>query len=132
MTNLQQHCNISLQRTSFDFEELHRWIDDSPNSKRLGVDHRVERHAFTISEMNYIKSYWEAKKGVGWGDKAVVEWLFHIAIDNIDTAFKISKKYYGPLTYNFIKIGLESSGKINVEFKREIDYQLHQNFKERK
>jgi hypothetical protein len=45
----------------------------------FGADHRVERHFYNEDDKNYIKGYWDAK-GEGLGEKAVVEWLFHIAI----------------------------------------------------
>ena len=128
MPNFKAHCAISYQRTKFDFADLHRWIDNPPAAKILGPDHRIERHAFTINDMNYIKNYWEGIKGSGWGDKAVIEWLFHIAVDNIHTAFKKSKSHYGENTYNLIKIGITSSGFINIDFDRVSDEQLRTKF----
>ena len=91
MPNIRAHCAISKQRTGFNFEELHRWIDNPPEINNLGVDHRIERHAYTVADEQYIKTYWDQKKGPGWGEKAVIEWLFHVAIDNISTAYKLSK-----------------------------------------
>ena len=129
MPSLQAHCAISKQRTGFNFAELHRWIDNPPEAKHLGPDHRIKRHAFTIEDMETIKNFWELKKGSGWGEKAVIEWLFHIAIDNINTAFKLSKSHYGENTYNLIKIGISTSGFINVDFDRASDFQLKKNFK---
>ena len=128
MPNLSAHCAISKKRTRFDFAELHRWIDNPPEAKILGPDHRIKRHAYTIDDMAYIRDYWEGKKGSGWGEKAVIEWLFHIAIDNISTAFKLSKFHYGESTYNLIKIGIASSGFMNVDFKRASDSQLRTEF----
>jgi hypothetical protein len=52
-----------------------------------------------------------------------------IAIDNIDTAFKLSKKCYGENTYNLMKIGISTSGFINVHFDRASDSQLRKEFK---
>lgn len=124
MPSLKAHCAISHQRTKFDFEDLHRWIDNPPEAKNLGPDHRIERHAYTVDEASYIKNYWEERKGIGWGEKAVIEWLFHIAIDNLSTAFKLSKTHYGEYTYNMIKIGITSSGFLNFDFNRANDYQL--------
>ena len=128
MSNFKAHCAISKQRTGFDFAKLHRWIDNPPEAKFLGADHRIERHAFTIEDRETIKKYWDSKKGFGWGEKAVIEWLFHIAIDNISTAFKLSKKCYGENTYNLIKIGISKSGFINVDFNRASDFQLRKQF----
>lgn len=118
MPNIQAHCAISKQRTGCSFKELHEWIDNPPQAKLLGADHRIERHAYNKSDMEYIKRYWDQRKGHGWGDKAVIEWLFHIAIDNISTAFKISKNHYGENTYNIISIMIENSGFININFDR--------------
>ena len=128
MPSIRAHCAISRQRTGFDFEELHRWIDHHPEAKILGADHRIERHAYTNKDMEYIKAYWEQVKGSGWGDKAVIEWLFHIAIDNISTAYKLSRPHYRENTYNFIKIGIENSGFVNADFDRLDDYQLRRSF----
>ncbi len=128
MPNFKAHCAISKKRTRDTFAELHQWIDHPPQANILGADHRIERHAYNQSDMNYIKSYWEQKRGYGWGDKAVIEWLFHIAIDNISTAFKLSKKHYGENTYNVIKIGITNSGFIHVDFERQGDYQLRKSF----
>lgn len=129
MPNLKAHCAISYQRTGFSFEELHQWIDNPPDAKYLGSDHRIERHAYTKEDMNTIKDYWDRRKGPGWGEKAIIEWLFHIAIDNISTAFKYSKSHYGKNTYNLIEIGIATSGFINVKFNRASDKQLKNKFK---
>ncbi len=53
-----------------------------------------------------LKRYWDGKRR-GLGEKAVVEWLFHIAIDNLATAFKMSSKSfsYGSKTYNLMEFG---------------------------
>ena len=128
MPNIPAHCAISKKRTGFPFGKLHRWIDHHPEAGNLGPDHRIERHAFTIKDANYIKDYWEQNKGSGWGEKAVIEWLFHIAIDNISTAFKLSKSAYGENTYNLIEIGITSSDFINVDFDRIRDDQLRTKF----
>lgn len=128
MPNLSAHCAISKQRTGFSFAELHEWIDNPPEARSLGVDHRIERHAYKIKDMNTLKDMWERKKGSGWGEKAVIEWLFHIAIDNISTAFKLSRAVYGEYTYNIIEIGITTSGFINVDFDRASDDQLRDKF----
>lgn len=128
MPNLKAHCAFSKQRTGFDFAELHRWIDNPPLAKYLGPDHRIERHAYIESDMNKIKNHWDRKKGYGWGDKAVIEWLFHIAIDNVSTAFKKSRAYYGEKTYNLIGIGISSNGFIHIDFDRASDIELRDIF----
>jgi hypothetical protein len=128
MPNFKAHCAISQQRTGFDFADLHKWMDNPPEAKIIGPSHSILRHAFTESDMNYIKDYWEGKKGSGWGDKAVIEWLFHIAIDNIHTAFKLSKTHYGANTYNLLGIGLNSNGYVSVDFDRVSDHELRDIF----
>ena len=128
MPDLKTHCAISKKRTKFSFEELHRWTDNPSRTKNLGPDHRIERHAYTIKDEKYIRDFWARKKGDGWGEKAVIEWLFHIAIDNISTAFKLSKTHYGDYTYNLIKIGIEGSGLIHVDFNRASDQELKEKF----
>ena len=77
MPSLWVHCAISRERTGDNYKELHEWID-APH-KEKGINHRTERHSFNLKERNFIKKT--------WGDKAVTEWLFHIAIDNLETAF---------------------------------------------
>jgi len=54
------------------------------------------------------------------GEKAVIEWLFHIALDNLATAWRMSNKSfsYGPKTYNLMQFGLSKSGYIHCDFKR--------------
>jgi len=98
MPSLKIHCNISKERTKGkdDFKELHKWIDAPQKEK--GINHRTERHAFNLKEKNYIQ-----KK---WGKRAVIEWMFHIAIDNLETAFKMADKRYTINAYNFFRFGL--------------------------
>ena len=110
MPSLKTHCAISMKRTGYDFAELHSWIDES--AVTFGYDHRIERHHFNEDDKNAIKGR--------WGEKAVIEWLFHIAIDNLETAFKMSKQSfsYGDRTYNLMQFGLSRSGYIHCDFKR--------------
>jgi type I restriction-modification system DNA methylase subunit len=125
MPNLYTHCAISKKRTGFDFKELHQWIDES--QKELGKNHRKFHHSLNDSELKKIKKHWDREKGEGWGDKAVIEWLFHIAIDNLETAYKYSKLSYGDQTYNYFQFGLLSNGFIDCKFKRKKVYELKQN-----
>ena len=53
-----------------------------------------------------------------------MEWLFHIALDNLETAFKVSKQAYGINTYNFFQFGLANSGYIHLDFDRCFDDEL--------
>lgn len=126
MPDLRTHCAISKKRTGFDFKELHQWID-SPKDE-LGPDHRIERHAYNEIEKRYIKEYWENKKGKGWGDKAIVEWLFHIALDNMSTAHKFAIRYYGDKTYNYLKMGITDNEYYYISNERKDDQQLKKIF----
>ena len=98
---------------------------DEP-SERLGYDHRKERHYYNEKDEKYIREYWDKKDGLG--EKAVVEWLFHIALDNLSTAFKKSQHIYGDDTYNFFMFGLAKSGYIYLDFDRLYDDELKEEF----
>lgn len=99
MPNLKVHCDISKRRTGKTYEELHKWMDQA--SESLKHNHRLERHFF-ISE---YKDFIEEK----WGAKAVVEWLFHIAIDNLETANKFAVEEYKK---SFEEIDVKFDGKM--------------------
>jgi hypothetical protein len=118
MPSVRIHCAISQKRTGFGFEDLHRWIDNG--AKTMGIDHRRKRHHFNLEDQKHIRDFWDATKGPGWGEKAVVEWLFHIALDNLETAYKCSLRdsSYGPNTYNRMEITLNRNGYIDCEFDR--------------
>jgi len=77
----------------------------------------MERHYFNRTDKDTIKRFWDSKRE-GLGEKAVIEWLFHIALDNLSTAFKMSKKNfsYGDKTYNLMHFGLSKSGYIRCNF----------------
>ena len=130
MPSLAVHCAISLKRTGFDFERLHQWMDNPPEARSLGPDHRIIHHTFESGEMERIREFWEREKGLGWGEKAVVEWLFHIAVDNLSTAFKFSQNCYGENTYNLIHVGIEESGFVHTDFERVPDSRLRDAFRE--
>ena len=130
MPGFKTHCAISKKRTGCSFSELHRWIDEP--YKKLGKNHRTERHYLNDKDMRAIKNYWDKKKGKGWGQKAIVEWLFHIALDNLDTAFKFSKQSwsYGENAYNFMEFGLNRSGYIHCNFGKIDEHHLTEIFEE--
>ena len=125
MPSHKTHCAISKKRTGYDFSELHDWIDGP--SKTLGKNHRTERHALNDADIKKIREYW-GKKGKGWGDKAVIEWLFHISLDNLDTAFKISRKAYGENRFNYFEFGLAESGYVYLDFESMDDGELKETF----
>jgi hypothetical protein len=129
MPSVKTHCAISKRRTGNGFLELHKWIDAPTIS--LGAEHRMERHHYNDYDKNTIKKYWDAK-GEGLGEKAVIEWLFHIALDNLYTAFKMSRQSfsYGEKTYNLMEFGLSKSGYIHCEFSRVDEHELDSIFEE--
>ena len=118
MPGVRVHSAISKKRTGFSFGELHEWIDEG--AKEKGVDHRQERHYFNRKDLKAIKDHWDKTKGKAWGKKAVIEWLFHIALDNLQTAYKMSLKEdsYGQNTFNYIGITLNPNGYIACDFRR--------------
>jgi hypothetical protein len=128
MPSHKTHCAISKKRTGYDFSELHNWIDGP--SKTLGKNHRTVRHAWNDTDRKTIQEYWDNKKGTGWGDKAVIEWLFHISLDNLSTAFKWSKITYGENRFNFYKFGLAESGYLYIDFDNIADSDLKETFSE--
>lgn len=84
MPNVNTHCAISKQRTGKEFRDLHEWIDEP--QKFFGMNHRIERHTLNDTYLKYVED--------NWGKKGVVEWLFHIAIDNMETANKFAVDEY--------------------------------------
>lgn len=59
----------------------------------------------------------------------MVEWLFHIAIDNVHTAYKLSKIYYGDKAFNLIQIGINpDTNFINVDHERVSKWELRDIF----
>lgn len=96
MPNVNTHCKISKTRTKGnEFRELHEWMDEP--QKFLGHNHRIERHSFHEGYKKYIEEE--------WGTRAVVEWLFHIALDNLETAnkfaFDIYSTSFGEISISF-------------------------------
>jgi len=112
------HCAISKKRTGFGFDGLHAWIDRE--AEELGVDHRKKRHYFNRTDQRTIKDHWDTQMGRGWGEKAVVEWLFHIALDNLETAYKLSRteESYGENAFNCIEIVFNRNGYVGCRFDR--------------
>jgi len=102
MPSVKIHCAISKKRTGNSFSKLHKWIDEPVKIK--GVNHREERHYWNEKDRSFILK--EFKK------KAVVEWLFHIAIDNLDTAVKEAKRVYRKdNVFNHFEIGFPRKSK---------------------
>ena len=105
MPSVNIHCEISKERTGSEYKELHEWID-KPH-EYIGFNHRIERHAFLTDYKDYIE-----KK---WGEKAVVEWLFHIDIDNLETANKFAYDVYST-NYPEIAFFFEDKDLIGADF----------------
>lgn len=91
----------------------------------------MKRHHYNERDKNTIKEYWDSK-GEGMGEKAIIEWLFHIALDNLSTAFKMSnqKFSYGDKAYNLMHFGLSRSGYIHCIFERVDDDELNSMFED--
>ena len=68
---------ISRKRTGKSYDKLHCWIDDNKDDK--SVNHRSKNHHYSEDLRKYVYSNFG-------GHEAVSEWLFHIAMDNLDTS----------------------------------------------
>ena len=104
MPKNQVHCAISMKRTGKYYKKLHKWIDEGSDER--GVDHRSERHHYS----NELRKEVEQKFG---GKEAVSEWLFHIALDNLDTYIINEWEHVGN-TNNFFEFGFKENGFIYV------------------
>lgn len=102
----ETHRAISRKRTGKDFAELHRWMDKDEKGL-LGVNHRSKNHYYTDELRDYVF------KTFG-GAEAVSEWLFHIALDNLDTSVNNDWNYNG-CDVNFYKFGFAENGFIYHE-----------------
>ena len=60
------------------------WIDEG--CKTLWSSHRIERHAPLGEYSKHIEK--------AFGKKGVIEWLVHVALDNLETASKLAGKVY--------------------------------------
>jgi hypothetical protein len=77
MPSGKHHQAISKIRTGSSYARLHSWIDQG--SEERGVNHRNKNHYYTEDLRKYISDNFG-------GPEAVSEWLFHIALDNLDTS----------------------------------------------
>lgn len=131
MPKNSKHCVISEERTGFNFKDLHSWIDQDEDGLRM--NHRCKRHFYNTELEKEIKERWDKKgKEIGkrnLGKKAVVEWLFHIAVDNLETAMKRGKKVYGKV-HNYFKFGWRDNGFIEFIGDRLDDDELEEEFYE--
>ena len=99
------HCAISIKRTGKSYENLHKWIDD--NKDDTTVNHRSEKHFYTDELRKHISENFG-------GPEAVSEWLFHIALDNLDTSVT-NDWNWAENDGNFFKLGFEEDGFIHYE-----------------
>jgi len=123
MPSVEEHCRISLERTKgyCDYRELHEWMDRP--ERYLGVNHRLERHVDNEIYREYIRSR--------WGEKAVVEWLFHIAVDYLVTAYRSSNVVYCT-AYNYYRFALPDHGELVVDFDKLSNADLIRRFRDKK
>lgn len=123
MPTVEEHCKISLERTkgNTDYRELHEWIDEP--KRQLGINHRLKRHTDNAVDREYIRNR--------WGEKAVVEWLFHIAIDNLVTAYRASNNVYGT-AYNYYRFALPDHGELVLDFDKLSNAELIRRFRDKK
>jgi len=99
------HRAISKKRTGKSYEKLHRWIDDNKDTR--GVNHRNKNHYYTEELRQYVFSNFG-------GHEAVSEWLFHIALDNLDTS--VTNDWMRKVSdSNFHKFGFQDDGFIHYE-----------------
>lgn len=120
MPTVEEHCKFSLERTKGknDYKELHEWMDE-PKSL-LGVTHRLFRHTDNSFDREYVKER--------WGEKGVIEWLFHIAVDNLVTAYRTSNEVYGT-SYNYYRFALSDHGELVIYFDKLSNADLINEFK---
>lgn len=120
MPHNKVHCAISKKRTGNTYKDLHQWIDDNKDDK--SVNHRSKNHYYSEELRNFIYS----KFG---GNEAVSEWLFHIALDNLDTSV-INDWNYLKIKNNFHKFGFEPDGFIHYEEEELDDSEMEDEFSE--
>lgn len=102
MPAVKIHEAISKKRTGETYADLHKWIDEGK-----GVNHRRERHFYTTKYKDHVLNNFG-------GHEAVSEWLFHIALDNLNTSV-INDRDFGVAETNLFKIGFEENGYIHYE-----------------
>lgn len=100
MPTIRAHQAISEKRTGKTYEKLHRWMDNDKNTR--GTDHQNEKHIYTDA----LKKEVYDKFGE---EEAVSEWLFHIALDALDSSV-IHDQETKKLSINFQKFGFTRDG----------------------
>jgi hypothetical protein len=97
MPSNRQHSAFSYHRTGKSYSDLHSWIDRDDTG--LGCNHRKKKHCWTENYEDYVYENFG-------GDEAVSEWLLHIALDNLSTAWKLGRKT-SKKHHNFFMFGFE-------------------------
>ena len=120
MPNNKVHCAISKKRTGETYKAMHQWIDDSKDER--GVNHRTKNHAYSDELKNYVSNNFG-------GPKAVSEWLFHIALDNLDTSVTNDWNHL-KVDNNFHKFGFEPDGYIHYEEEELNDEEMEEEFQD--
>lgn len=115
------HRAISKKRAGKDFAALHSWMDKDEHGL-LGVDHRSKNHYYTSELKDFVYSNFG-------GSEAVSEWLFHIALDNLDTSVNNDWNHNG-CDINFYKFCFEPNGFIHFEEDLLEDYDVKEEFPE--
>jgi len=105
MPSNRVHCAISMKRTGKTYQELHSVIDD--NKEDRTANHRSKNHYYTNELKDYIYKRFSRAETVS-------EWLFHIALDNLDT-YITNEWNYNKNTFNFIKFGFADNDFIHCE-----------------
>ena len=114
------HNAISRIRTDKDYSKLHRWMDEDEENR--GVNHRIKNHYYSEELRQYVH------KNFG-GDEAVSEWLFHIALDNLETSIK-NDRMHGLADTNLHKFGFCKDGFIYYDEKALDEDELDTEFPE--
>ena len=114
------HCAISKQRTGKSYYKLHKWIDN--NKEERGVNHRSKNHFYTKEIRQDVFDRFG-------GDEAVSEWLFHIALDNLDTS--VTNDWKNNVADSNVHIfGFNVNGYIYYEEKELSDEDLEDTFED--
>jgi len=76
--------------------------------KTLRHSHRIERHTPISDYQHYVERR--------YGKKAVIEWMIHIALDNLETAHKLAiREYKTPHTKMVVLFGKNGIKKCQFE-----------------
>ena len=114
----KSHCSISNKRTGETYSELHSWIDEGKDDNNLGL--KGKNHHYSEELRDYVS------KNFG-GDEAVSEWLFHIAIDALESSIA-NDKSGGLSESNFFTLGFFKDGSVNCTDEALEDEELEEMF----